>query len=368
MKLIILFLFVFCLQLTHGQPVKPYHIQGHIENLDNKMVYLVDLGAFYFLKDKDLVLDSCMSNNGYFEFKGNISENMQCAIKVPQETNQYLVFILEKGTISITGELSSLYRGKVDGGIENSIYKRSGEIRRPYAALINNLADSLSKYKDEGSKYNDFRLRYDSLNSTMNYEKEMFIKNNPNAYASLLLINEMFHSNMSLDYISDQFNVLSNSLKASQSGMIVQKRLLQNNISQNVLEEFSGRDINGHIINADKYKGKVTIIDFWASWCIPCIEKLPVLHQLNERYRDRINILSISLDRNINSWKKAVEQHNITWDNFCDGLAGRNPLVVELNIIEIPRIVVLDKDGLLIYDSKKDDFEVDEFMETILEI
>lgn len=367
MKLIILFLFVFCLQITHGQQIKPYHIQGHIKNLDNKMVYLKDLGAFYFLREKDSVLDSCMSNNGYFEFKGNISENMQCAIEVPEVTNQYLTFILEKGNISITGELSSLYRGKVEG-IENSIFKQSGEIRRLYVPLINNLADSLLKYKDVGNKSNDFRLRYDSLISSMDYEREKFIKENPNAFASLLLINEMFLSNFSLNYIRDHFNVLSNTLKASPSGLIVQKRLLGINIKKNILKEFSGTDINGHIINSDKYKGKVTIIDFWASWCLPCIEKLPVLHHLNEKYGDRINILSISLDRNLKSWKKAVEHHNITWDNFCDGFAGRNPLIVELNIKAIPRIIVINKDGLLIYDSERDDVEVDEFMETIMEI
>ncbi len=105
-------------------------------------------------------------------------------------------------------------------------------------------------------------------------------------------------------------------------------------------------DINNHNIDLASLKGKVVLIDFWASWCRPCRQTVPGLKKLYIQYHDKgFEIYSISLDEDKSAWKKAIEQDQSTWIHVNDN-AG--VIATQWSISYIPSTFLLDKSGKII--------------------
>jgi thiol-disulfide isomerase/thioredoxin len=99
-----------------------------------------------------------------------------------------------------------------------------------------------------------------------------------------------------------------------------------------------------------KYKGKVIYIDFWASWCGPCINEIPFIEKLKKQYVNKdIVFISISTDKQFSDWKWKVDQLKIA-NSFSFLLADtdNSPLIKSLEIKTIPRFVLIDKTGKIV--------------------
>ena len=71
-------------------------------------------------------------------------------------------------------------------------------------------------------------------------------------------------------------------------------------------------------ISTKDFRGKILLIDFWASWCKPCINQFPNLEILNDEFKNKgLVVLGISLDEDIKKWKKSIEKHKLSWQNIC---------------------------------------------------
>lgn len=96
-------------------------------------------------------------------------------------------------------------------------------------------------------------------------------------------------------------------------------------------------------------RGKVVMLDFWASWCAPCRRENPNVKRLYEKYKDKgFDILGVSLDRDAPSWKRAIETDGLTWHHISD-LGGWQSRHAQLyGVTSIPQTLLLDKEGKLI--------------------
>jgi thiol-disulfide isomerase/thioredoxin len=109
--------------------------------------------------------------------------------------------------------------------------------------------------------------------------------------------------------------------------------------------------IRGSTVSIERFKGKVVIIDFWATWCGPCVAKMPHLKDLYAKYHDQgVEFIGVSVDRPENegglaSLKKFVEENAIPWPQFYDGGSGR--FTQSWGIQFIPTVFVVDADGKL---------------------
>lgn len=116
--------------------------------------------------------------------------------------------------------------------------------------------------------------------------------------------------------------------------------------------DFEMQDPNGNTVHFLDVvgKGKVTYIDFWATWCGPCCAEIPYVEKLVEYYKgnDKIEMLSISLDNNKKAWLSKLEQDKPTWRQYIIPTAFNSSFAKEYNIRAIPRFMIFDKDGKIV--------------------
>lgn len=97
-------------------------------------------------------------------------------------------------------------------------------------------------------------------------------------------------------------------------------------------------------------KGKVVLIDFWASWCGPCRKENPNVVKTYEKYKnDGFTVMSVSLDTDKDKWNAAIKQDKLTWDNHVSDLGGWNSRVGKLyGVNSVPFTVLIDQEGKII--------------------
>jgi Flp pilus assembly protein TadD len=110
-----------------------------------------------------------------------------------------------------------------------------------------------------------------------------------------------------------------------------------------VVKSHSGADLA-----LEKLKGKVVLLDFWASWCIPCRNDMPEVKKIWKRYGgDRFTIVGINLDSDRPSFEAYVKDENITWPQYYDGLGWGNAISRLYGVYGIPHTVLIDQDGVI---------------------
>ncbi len=111
--------------------------------------------------------------------------------------------------------------------------------------------------------------------------------------------------------------------------------------------------ITGTPVSIKKLKGKVVVIDFWATWCGPCIEEMPKMKQLYAKYRGRgVEFIGVSLDQpaeqgGLQSLKDFVKENGITWPQYYQGNGWESTFSASWGINAIPRVFVVDQAGKL---------------------
>lgn len=116
--------------------------------------------------------------------------------------------------------------------------------------------------------------------------------------------------------------------------------------------------LGGAEIDLQKMNGKVVLLDFWATWCGPCMQELPNVLAVYEKYHDKgFEIVGISFDESKDALVKTVAAKEMTWPQYFDGKGWGNELGKRFGITSIPRMWLVNKEGLLVDLNGREDLE-----------
>ena len=117
------------------------------------------------------------------------------------------------------------------------------------------------------------------------------------------------------------------------------------------IKDFNQPGIDGTELSlmSEVAKNKITVIDFWASWCGPCRQEMPFMLEMFSKYKDKgLGIVGISLDEDSDSWKAATQQLNIPWIQMSDLKGWENAIAKHFCVNSIPHTIVVDQQGKIL--------------------
>jgi peroxiredoxin len=112
---------------------------------------------------------------------------------------------------------------------------------------------------------------------------------------------------------------------------------------------FTQNTPEGEALSLEDYRGKVVLLDFWASWCGPCRRENPNVVKVYEKYKDQgFEIIGISLDKDQKRWVDAIAKDQLTWPQVSDLKGWQNAVGQMYGVSSIPHTVLLDEEGKII--------------------
>ncbi|MCW3116451.1 MAG: resA 7 [Chitinophagaceae bacterium] len=336
---------------SHGEFV----LSGKVNGQNTGYVHL-----YYINSNEKRIHDSCLLNNdGEFIFRGLISEPSRGFFhgnRKSQRTSDpnAIDIYLEPKNIQAIFEINKFKDGKITGSNTHAEYVALEEKHRE--------VDS-TKWKKFWNDYNNAKANKDSVEAVMLWEKNIafyradyravdydFMQKNPGSYTSVaVLLNE----DLPTDSVKMFYSNFLPFIQQSRNGKIIAERIRSAEAIAigNPAPDFTQADLKGNIISLSDFKGKYVLLEFWASWCIPCRQQNPFLKKLYDQYKDRnFIILGISKDNKDQkqAWIDAIKKDGITWPQLSDPEGNESIIARKYNVQPIPANFLIDPAGKII--------------------
>jgi len=116
--------------------------------------------------------------------------------------------------------------------------------------------------------------------------------------------------------------------------------------------DFAFTSLDGKKMKLSDLKGKVVLLDFWASWCGPCMQELPSTKKVEEHFKGRdVVFVNVSIDEDTAAWKKAIEKKQIEGINICQPGGWKSPVAVKYGVQGVPSYFLIDKNGRFVTET-----------------
>jgi len=330
-SLIILILSIFIISCKENKK-QEYSIKGEIKG---------DFKDYIYLKSNNFI-DSSLVKNNKFSFIGKVNNPVE-AVLLPispksKKNSGRAPFMLENSEIFLSVNYEQAdFRGELTEFLKlDSISGSKSQ------ELKNNFESNMSGFYKENN---------DSIKTSMLYKNlHDFINQNPQSILSgnnLASLNN-FYRYLSSSQMEKLFKMIDTNYQEKRDllkirNIINRRKLLDIGKTP---PRISFPSQNGEIITNIQFKGKYLLLEFWASWCIPCRQTNPELKKIYNNFREqKFEILGISIDKDIEKWKTAIKEDNLDWHQVIDTLRVSADTYL---LKSVPFNILLDKRGRII--------------------
>ena len=330
----------------------------------------------YNSNDSTRLTDSTQVENQHFQFKGVVLAPTEAVLYIKGKENVYnpkniATLWLENNILTLALNAKDFQDFKMTGSKSNNeaaIYKKHlntilldpnfKKLGKDYGnanqAHQKGIDDNLPKAEQIKlqNKVEDIGHQLESYYVNIAKINRDYVLNHPNSYVSASIITGMTYAKP-YDTLMKYYNYLSDNFKKTSTAksLLVKINKTKKGTKGSIAKQFTSTDINGNTLSlADYFGKKYVLLDFWASWCVPCRQGNPHLIELYNKYKDRgFEIIGVADDNNTpEAWKKAVKTDNIgIWKHILRGNKDLD-LSESYGIHALPTKVLINKEGVIV--------------------
>lgn len=351
----------------------PFVLRGVIENYDGQVIYL-NYGSMY---DAIEYIDSAEVVDGKFEFRGEIDQAYAAQLGMeprPDTRTKMIRFYIDPNEMTLTADWNDVENYILKGARTDDEMKQISVLLMPMRKRIMDLRAKLQELISDEEKA-VVEKEIDSLTHEHLRQEVKFIEQTPSSYIAAMLLRSI-KIHIEIQEVKRLYEALDEDVKNGIDGKDLGKSIA---IWEGVqpgqpAPEISSTDINGKDFKLSDLKGKYVILDFWASWCVPCRESNPKLVELWNKYHERgLEIVCVAdNDQSPDKWRDAVKKDGIgMFHHLLRGLKQPRLGVIDrssdiseaYDVHFLPTKYLIDKDGNIV--GKMDTEEIIRELERI---
>ena len=347
----ILLIFFSCSETKrHGN----FELKGTLTNTAGETIYLEKL-----INPQPVIVDSTsIDDKGNFEFT-NYTPNIGF-YRIKSNQQNFAMLVLDSNDkIKFTANLKDLGSTyKVEGSPETTLFMEYNDLTKKNKMQIDSLNQAfqaiMQTLKMDSLKMDSlsgiFEKPFNAIMTNFNMLMSDKIINNTDKYASIIAIQGMEPDKYSEVYKKLDIGLIKKFPNDKGVKMFheVVAKMLATNIGQEAPEIVLPTP-EGKELALSSFKGKIVLVDFWASWCGPCRKEMPVVVKAYNKYKSKgFEIYGVSLDQDKDRWIEAIQKDGITWPQVSDLKYWQSEAAKLYAVEGIPYTVLLDKTGKII--------------------
>ncbi|SHJ68934.1 TlpA disulfide reductase family protein [Aquimarina spongiae] len=336
---------------------KGYSITAETQGFeDGTEVYINSISQ----SGRPLVIDTATIQKGQFKIDLPAPEANDFNYLTFQNLRSNVLYIAENHPFHMTIYKDSLRSSIIKGGPENELlFKYINSIKTFGEERINlNTQYQIASKLKEADKALRIATKQEELKEKEIQFRQDFADNNPNSLIGVMALTDLLNlKSLSAKDAKAKFTNLPDTLKTSRLGKNLD-RLINNAVAVSMqkridigtmVDDFSAPNPQGKTLSLKESMGKITIIDFWASWCKPCRLENPNVVRVYNKYHDKgLNIIGVSLDKKQESWTKAIADDNLDWNHVSNLKFWQDPIARAYGVRSIPATFIIDEQGQVI--------------------
>lgn len=350
---------VFLVSNLNGISQQGYTLNGEIDASQNgKYMYIWSID---YSKLNPPLKDSSLITDGRFRFSGKLeTPGLLVSLYLKDHNAFFAQVFIENREIQVKAKFRDSthpfsYTVNRNNPLNDQfqLWKNTFDSLNVSILRMYPVIDSLEKAGAPESRINELNQERIARSQHLRELQTDFIREHPDMYISLYWLRYRLADGLEKKprLLEELFENLSPELRRLQEAMALKKTisLILGMQPGKKLSQFAIPDSNGHLISLADFQGKYLLIDFWASWCQPCIEQFPELKELYSIYHQKgLQVLGISLDDNREKWLKGMRLQQLPWQQVSELKGWDSPIALKYDITYIPKTILVDPDGVII--------------------